>query len=240
MGKEYNPGIYRIYNKKNNRCYVGGTKRLKQRRIQHFSCLNLGNHANKLLQDDYNIYGKYEFEFQILEKLSLIDEDEIVRAEQKWIDLLNPEYNINKIAGKYIGDYIRTDEAKKKRHSIMKGRKLSDEHKKAISIALFNSPKKTKGRIASQSTREKLRQANLGENNPNYGLKRSPETRAKMAYKAAKTYPGVVSPDGVIYTSIHNLQKFCQDHGLDTSNMRMFLCDKKKSGLYKGWKKYNV
>ena len=56
----------------------------------------------------------------------------------------------------------------------MTGRKLSAETRAKVAAAGVGRPK-------GKETREKLRQANLGENNPNYGKSPSEETRAKQS-----------------------------------------------------------
>ena len=101
-----------------------------------------------------------------------------------------------------------------------------------------NFSEKNKGRVSnrkgvklSNETKEKIRQANLGKNNPNYGKPRSQPFMDKMR----KTYDGAISPDGDIYSPIVGLNDFCIEHGLDNGQMSRVLNG--KSGSHKGWTK---
>ena len=62
--------IYRIYNKENNRTYIGQSKQYSKRWRHHRSELKLGIHKNPLLQADYDKYGLGVFEFIVVEEFS--------------------------------------------------------------------------------------------------------------------------------------------------------------------------
>jgi hypothetical protein len=64
------------------------------------------------------------------------------------------------------------------------------------------------------------------------GTKRKKETVEKIAESLAKTWI-VTSPSGEIYF-IKNLNKFCRENGLDTSNLHAVSTGRKKH--HKGWK----
>jgi group I intron endonuclease len=51
----------------------------------------------------------------------------------------------------------------------------------------------------------------------------------------SKTYQGVVSPNGIVYESVKNLEKFCRDNTLDRNGFRRWICSNKIE--YKGWTK---
>lgn len=239
MSRKYDAGIYRLYNTKNGKSYVGGTVRLGNRRRQHFSDLKLNKHGNSRLQEDYNQYGKLCFEFQILERLSSHEDAVVIANEQKWMDLLKPEYNINQMAGKYIGDYVRTSQAKIKRHTTVSGRVMSEKQRNAISVGLKNSPNNNKGRKFPQEVRDKIKKATTGENNPNYGKPRSNETKERISKANLQTHPGIVSPSGEIFPVITNLPEFCKEHDLDYSSTAQLLKGGKMKS-HKGWRKYIV
>lgn len=76
-------GIYYIKNKLNNKRYIGSSKHISLRKIQHIDKLNRNIHHNIHLQDDYAKYGEDMFEFGILQ-LCLEDERHII--EQQYID----------------------------------------------------------------------------------------------------------------------------------------------------------
>lgn len=230
------PGIYVIRNIKNSKQYVGGTSNVVNRKRQHFSDLKLNKHGNKPLQDDYNLFGKDCFQFVVLEILSIdASENDIVNSEQKWMDFISPEYNINQIAGRYIGDYVRSPEAVAKLRKTMTGRKLTPEHAKHISDALKRSTK-NKGIKRSDETRERVRQANLGEKNPNYGKPRTEETKKKISKSNYKTYVGAISPDGIVYAPIVGMREFCKQHDLNESCMVALMRHRRND--HKGWIRY--
>jgi hypothetical protein len=62
--------VYRIYNKENNRTYIGQSKQYSKRWRHHRSDLKLGIHRNPLLQADYDKYGLGVFEFIVVEEFS--------------------------------------------------------------------------------------------------------------------------------------------------------------------------
>lgn len=149
-------GIYIIKNIINNKCYIGSTSHINQRKKEHFSRLYNQTHHNIHLQNSYNKYGKDAFIFEIIEvvdyknggKLTLLD------REQYYINILKPEYNILQIAGSTLG-YNHSEEIKdqisksllgvkkSKIHAqhikeCQKGKTLSEEHKHKLSIAAKN------------------------------------------------------------------------------------------------------
>lgn len=227
------PGIYKIEDVVNGSCYVGGTKNLQSRRRQHFSDLKLGKSTSTKMQFDYDMLGRACFSFSVLEFVD--DENELVEKEQKWLDILKPIYNTNEIAGRYIGDYARTEEANRKRVETVKKLWENPEYK-----AKHCKPRNWKNGIPnrrgaklSDETKQKIREANLGENNPNYGLHRSEETKRKMSEKKAKTYAGAVSPEGEIFAPIHHMRNFCKEHGLCESSMVALM--RGRIDKHKGW-----
>ena len=91
-------GIYKITNTYNGKVYIGQSKDIEQRHIQHFTKLENGNHPNKQMQKEYNIYKKY-FTFALTEEcpLSLLN-----RAEKYWIEYYKSNqilYGYNQNAG---------------------------------------------------------------------------------------------------------------------------------------------
>ena len=60
-------GIYAIVNVRKMICYIGSSRDIKSRAINHRIALRRGKHANKILQKDYN--EKCDFKFIILCRL---------------------------------------------------------------------------------------------------------------------------------------------------------------------------
>jgi group I intron endonuclease len=94
------PGVYMILNSVNDHCYIGSTKDLQKRRRDHFRQLERGIHKNAHLQSAYNQYGPEAFTFHVLEQL---DESDLIRVEQQYIDWLSPAYNLAPQAGSVTG-----------------------------------------------------------------------------------------------------------------------------------------
>ena len=84
--------IYAIKNKENGKMYIGSTNNLRKRSYEHNSKLKNNYHRNKLLQKDYNEYGKDKFEYKILEEVE--ESIDLQEKEGCYADL--PEYK-NKI-----------------------------------------------------------------------------------------------------------------------------------------------
>lgn len=114
----YKAGVYRIINIVNNKCYVGSTVNLYNRRKTHFGKLRLNYSGNINLQADFNIYGIKNFKFEILEFVEKLKNCKTIsnfrkllnKHEQYWIDKIKPEYNVSKIAGSNKG-YVHKKEA---------------------------------------------------------------------------------------------------------------------------------
>jgi len=142
-------GVYMIENIVSHKCYVGSAaKMFKGRFSAHLSTLRKGVHRNKHLQNSYNKYGESVFKFKILEVCS---PEDCIEREQVWLDLINPEYNIRRVAGSSLGvkfsdetkrklSYAasnRSPEIRKKMGDIQRGRKASDDTRKRLSAAMY-------------------------------------------------------------------------------------------------------
>lgn len=95
-------------------------------------------------------YGYSNFQLEILEYCT---KENTISREQYYIDLLNPEYNLNSTAGSRLGS-IHSEESRLKMSNSAQGRKHTEEAKNLISLA------------------------NKGMNNPNFGKTHSKEVRA--------------------------------------------------------------
>src|SRR3954465_5124396 len=59
-------GIYFILNKMSNRLRIGQARGIYHRMQTHYGQLQSGSHTNRALQEDWNAFGEYNFEFGIL------------------------------------------------------------------------------------------------------------------------------------------------------------------------------
>ena len=148
-------GVYAITNTVNEKVYIGSSVRTKSRINHHRHMLRSGTHHNPHLQSAWKHYGEQSFSFSLLESTP---PDQLLNAEQYHITKRqsanrNYGYNLEPLAFRPV-------------HSA--------ETRAKISAALT-------GKKLSSATRIKLRQLNLGQNNPNFGLKRSLETCSKLS-----------------------------------------------------------
>lgn len=130
-------GVYAVKNTKNNKRYIGSSSDLSVRKSNHFCKLRDTNHYNTYLQEDYNLYGKENFIFEVLEYCK---KEELIEREQYWMDKFqsyNREfgYNISISADTTIW----SEESKKKASENKKGLKFSEEHKRKLSLALIGN-----------------------------------------------------------------------------------------------------
>ena len=66
----------------------------------------------------------------------------------------------------------------------------------------------------------------------------NPEWQRKQVELRAKTYVGLVSPEGVVYKDIYNLAEFARTHNL--TRRRLLDVLQKKRNHHKGWRLYTA
>ncbi len=156
-------GIYEILNVDTGLRYIGSSFDIEDRIKGHFQKLNRNNHINKHLQNSYNLHGRNKFTVTILEIINFTDEDieskdKILRGmEQCYINKYNFDllYNQCPVAGSTKGrKHSQETRAKisttlknsnKGKISFLKGKKLSEEHKKKLSHKKIGGTNKLKG-----------------------------------------------------------------------------------------------
>ena len=129
-------GIYSIKNLINGKRYIGASKNIHNRWVDHRCKLN--NHyksANNDLQADWDLYGESNFEFSVLKECHSHNLDEREIHWIKYYNATNPLYGYNKSSGG-------------------KKLKIPAEFKKQLT-----------GRYISANTREKMSQAHRGKIN---------------------------------------------------------------------------
>lgn len=155
-------GIYQIHNSVNGKRYVGSATCLRVRRNEHWCGLRNGKHHNRHLQNAVSKHGLDAFRF---EPLLICDPKDLLFYEQRALDVLNPEYNLARVAGNTLGTK-RTVETRAKIAAKAIGRQWSDEARVKVSATL-------KGRKMSAEFRQKL----IG-NQRAKGLKHTDEWKA--------------------------------------------------------------
>lgn len=92
-------GVYCIENSTNKKKYIGSSGNIYSRLHKHNSILNKGCHENCILQNSWKKHGNEKFECYVLE---FCNTNDLTKIEQKWIDLLNPDYNITKLVERNV------------------------------------------------------------------------------------------------------------------------------------------
>jgi group I intron endonuclease len=144
-------GIYIIRNILNNDFYVGSAVNFRRRFNLHISTLSRNSNPCKHLKNAIDKYNIRNFTFEIVKQVS---KEDLIKEEQKYIDLLKPPYNISKTAGSTLGCNYG-EKFKERRREIMKNFKHTEETKKKISEA-------HKGKILSEAQLNHLRTVNIG------------------------------------------------------------------------------
>lgn len=156
-------GIYIIRCLVNEKVYVGGSGSLKNRWRTHISSLNKNKHHSKELQNDFNKFGKENFEFQIIEQ-DIESEELRNEKEESLIQKLNSRnekygYNSAKKPRKTSFGIKRTPKQLEEMRNRNKGKKLSEETKRKLSEATKGEKGYWFGKTFSEDHKEKLKEA---------------------------------------------------------------------------------
>lgn len=166
-------GIYKIQSIiKPERVYVGSAISIERRRRSHYLSLKLGNHRNSKLQNHFNKYGEDDLQFSVILECP---KEQLLTREQDFIDMLNPWFNIYKVAGSPLGT------------------KASKETRKLQSIAHIGKPGYWLNRELYKEAKQKMSKAKEGKPQSeetiakrvakNTGKKRTEETKEKIRGK---------------------------------------------------------
>lgn len=161
-------GIYMWTNKLTGDIYVGQSINLRKRFLNYFN-LNYLSRRNELIISRAIIkYGYSNFSVTILE---YCDKCELDVREQHYFDTLNPQYNIQKVAGGSSKGLILSEETKNKISQALKGVYIGDKSY-------------WYGRSMSAATKEIMSSTRKGELNPLYGKSHSEASKELMRQKA--------------------------------------------------------
>lgn len=117
-------------NKINNKIYIGSGDPLYLRLSDYYQSWYLESKNNLYIVRSLNKYSMENFNLYVLE---YSNSEDVIKCEQKWIDLIKPEYNTNPTAGSTKG-YKHTQESIEKMKMSAIGRKHSDKVKELMSI----------------------------------------------------------------------------------------------------------
>lgn len=159
-------GIYCIRNLQSNNIYIGSSVNIKKRWTTHLCQLRKNSHHSNYLQRSFNKYGESSFLFSVMETCT---KENLIEREQHYINLLNPRYNISKIAGNVLG-VKRTEETKLKLSLSHKGQKAWNKGIPATEEQKTESSNRRRGKISgakgkkwSLESKEKLSVSKKGK-----------------------------------------------------------------------------
>lgn len=153
-------GIYCILNLLNQKKYIGSSKNIYDRLVNHKMMLKNNNHHNNYLQNSWNKYKSNNFIYIILEECDI---NKLIEREQFYIDNLKPEYNFItnvidvKITGKEIYQYDLNGNFIKKYDYIKQACIENDIHQSTICRYLNGEYKKGGGYLWSLVYQDKLK-----------------------------------------------------------------------------------
>lgn len=129
-------GVYKISSKiKPHRFYIGSSDNITRRWSIHINELKRNVHHSIILQNHFNKYGIDDLLFEILEECDICN---LVKTEQKYLDLFNPFFNVRKIADSNVG-IKRSDETKEKIRIANIGKKLSQDTKDKMKVRMIGN-----------------------------------------------------------------------------------------------------
>jgi group I intron endonuclease len=137
-------GVYRWTCLSTKLTYVGSSVNLGKRLKNYYSYSSLTRSKSMIISKAILKYGYSNFSLEILEYCT---PEECIKREQYYLDLLNPEYNILKIAGSTLG-YKHTEETLAK----FKERKLTSEQleKLRAHLIIFNQNEKLRSNASER------------------------------------------------------------------------------------------
>lgn len=184
------PGVYFIYCVSNKKIYIGSSKNIFKRWKSHFNKLKLNSHNNLHLQAAWNKYGELSFQFNIIEITN-----NLIERESYYLSLLEKEFCFNQMSVK--NGYAMTEELREKLRMARRGKKLTEEQRKARSLLFTGENNPFYGKKHTEETIKKLREINIKISQTeeakkrikeaialarlaNLGKKRSEETKEKI------------------------------------------------------------
>lgn len=129
-------GIYQIKNKINGKIYIGQSKNIESRLLNHIWALKRkdSSHENQHLINAFHKYGEENFEASII---AICPKDKLDLFEKWFIYItgcMNPKYGYNKQPGGLFvptfKKHTHTTTAKKKISKMLTNRELSQDTKK--------------------------------------------------------------------------------------------------------------
>jgi group I intron endonuclease len=197
------PGVYQITCLANGKIYVGSAISLRRRWENHRRALRGKYHSNGYLQRAWNKYGESQFPVSVLELTSV---DDVLRAEQIWIDK-------TRCADRRIGFNIFDTAGSPGESFAADWHGFVDPNGNEITISTLNKF----CRVNNLDLASMIRLSQGRSRLKSYKGWTHRNSIRKRAY--IKTYEGFVDPEGHAVGPITNLAAFCREYGLDKTHM---------------------
>lgn len=185
--------------------YIGATENFHKRMIVHYGYLRNKKHCNRLLQKEYDDFGKENLVCDIISEFE--NKNDCYRSEKYMTDCvlkMDSSICLNLISGgsdtinkasQAFSKKLKNDPEARRQFSIRnsrvnKGRKWSQEYKDKMSEA-------TKGKVVSEETKQKIREAHKGEKGNN--AKKVINTETGKVYGCLKD---AVQDSGIKYDTL--------------------------------------
>ena len=162
------PGIYVIFRRGTEDCYVGQSVNIRNRWKTHRQDFKNHRHASRYMQRVFNKYGLDVFEFQLLETCSV---NQLTDREAFWIEKLKPKYNACPAAGSCLG-YKYSEETRQKHRLLMMGNTINVGREPWM-----------KGRSHSQESKALISAKKKGTPGPHKGIPRTDDVKQKISHK---------------------------------------------------------
>lgn len=195
-------GVYRWVNKVNGNTYIGSSVDLGRRFRVYYDFSYLSTRINKSKSRIYSAILKHGYSNFQLEILEFCDKENAISREQYYIDLLNPEYNLNSTAGSRLGR-IHSEESKEKMSIAALGRKHTEETKNLISLATKGNNNPNFGKLHSEETKALITLARLGKSHLSESIRAKMSKESGTAVRVIDLETNEVS----VYTSITRAAK---------------------------------
>jgi len=231
-------GIYRLTNKLNGKMYIGSSSNLSSRFLKHFNLNYISKHKNELSISRAMI--KYRYDNFYLEILEFCDVSNLLKREQFYLDLLEPVYNIAKIAGSNLG-FKHSKESRAKISKALKGSPLlrslklgtthTEETKNLMSISRSGEKNHHYGKTHTEVSKDLIRKSRIGKTH-------STETRLYLSMlKGTTIYLYEINTENKyvlkdMFNSYRNVAKYL---GISQSTVSRYV---KSGDIFKGKYKF--
>jgi group I intron endonuclease len=238
------PGVYFIINLSNKKFYVGSSKNVYKRKLNHFQHLFNDKHNNDFLQKAFNKKPD-QFNFYVYQYC-----DNFLEVEQTFLDQFSKNdkvcYNLSRTAirkspSEETKQRVLEQAKARPKTNIKKEKAMSERGRKILSDKLKEMHKRSPEIFekARKKSVEIERETHQVSDKIKEFRKANPELTKKLTEACARKlmiYHDVdlLDPNDEIVTIGWNLREFCRKHNLDRANINKLINKKVKS--HKGWK----